>query len=336
VHATLPASTPSSLPAGVARVDRIVLARTDGAPPLQLEVYVPTTVPPAAGFSVILMLDGDAVSAQLSSRDFSRTGGLSGIHDLSLTHDLNGTRSLAASNPALVVTVGYGLEGDALKAARAFDYTPGATQPDPRAPQLQNGGADGFLNCLTGALRDRLMSTYPINASAWSLYGHSYGGLLVLYALCKQPAQFQRYISASPSIWWRDGAINAELDRRIARGNLASHVLIMAGESEAWHPQAVGADGSAASRKDGWATLPLAQALVRRLQPVNTQITVLETIPGATHATLFEQSIAPAIAFATALFDTDQLRAPTHATTQSSTQSLLHSPLTSEQVHFSS
>src|SRR5690606_6559257 len=42
----------------------------------------------------------------------------------------------------------------------------------------------------------------PIDESRQTLYGHSYGGLFVLHALRTQPGAFQRYVAASPSLWW--------------------------------------------------------------------------------------------------------------------------------------
>jgi pimeloyl-ACP methyl ester carboxylesterase len=39
------------------------------------------------------------------------------------------------------------------------------------------------------------------------LFGHSLGGLAVLYAAFTRPALVRHYIAASPSIWWADRAI---------------------------------------------------------------------------------------------------------------------------------
>ena len=237
-------------------------------------VFVPPMAPPAGGFPVIVMLDGDAVASVLH---------------MHLQHH---------TEPVIVVAVGYGLQGDSLKAARAFDYTPGPTLPDPRAPQWDNGGAAAFLRWMDVELRTALTAAFPVEHSAWTLYGHSYGGLFGLFALCQPEAVFNRYVLASPSIWWRDGAIRNDLEARLALSSLSADVLIMAGERESWHANAVGSDGSPDSRTGGWATLPAAQALADRLRQLNEGITRFDTIAGGTHASMARQSIFPALRFA--------------------------------------
>ncbi|MCX2717543.1 alpha/beta hydrolase-fold protein [Helicobacter sp. MIT 21-1697] len=37
------------------------------------------------------------------------------------------------------------------------------------------------------------------------LFGHSFGGLFVLYTLLHKPRSFNHYVCASPSLWWGEG-----------------------------------------------------------------------------------------------------------------------------------
>ena len=37
------------------------------------------------------------------------------------------------------------------------------------------------------------------------LFGHSFGGLFVLYTLLSKPQSFTHYVCASPSLWWGEG-----------------------------------------------------------------------------------------------------------------------------------
>ncbi|HCE8339908.1 TPA: ferric enterobactin esterase PfeE, partial [Pseudomonas aeruginosa] len=70
------------------------------------------------------------------------------------------------------------------------------------------------------------------------LWGHSYGGLLVLHALFTRPGEFARYAAASPSLWWRDGAILGEragLEQRL-RGKRAE-LLLWRGSAEPASPR---------------------------------------------------------------------------------------------------
>ncbi|MBF3166256.1 ferric enterobactin esterase PfeE, partial [Pseudomonas aeruginosa] len=73
-----------------------------------------------------------------------------------------------------------------------------------------SGGADAFLDLLRDGMRPAVAAQAPLDTARQTLWGHSYGGLLVLHALFTRPGEFARYAAASPSLWWRDGAILGE------------------------------------------------------------------------------------------------------------------------------
>ena len=64
-----------------------------------------------------------------------------------------------------------------------------------------SGGADRFISFLKNELIPYIDKTYPTNGTN-SLYGHSYGGLFVMYTLLTEPELFRTYYSTDPSFWW--------------------------------------------------------------------------------------------------------------------------------------
>lgn len=63
------------------------------------------------------------------------------------------------------------------------------------------GGADNFLSFLEKELIPYINKKYPASGTN-TLFGHSYGGLFVTYALLTNPRPFDFYIAADPSFWW--------------------------------------------------------------------------------------------------------------------------------------
>lgn len=67
--------------------------------------------------------------------------------------------------------------------------------------QAGAGGGPKLLSFLKNELVPYINKTYPSSGSN-ILWGHSLGGLFVLYALATEPDLFDGYIAADPSIWW--------------------------------------------------------------------------------------------------------------------------------------
>jgi len=165
---------------GLAR--QVVLPRGGGLRDVRLDVIVPAGPAPARGWPVLYLLDGNATLQALAD----------------------------AGRPAAAVLVGIGYDVDARLDvdARAWDYTPQpphaghAGGADPRRPGRRNGGADAWLDLIEQRVKPLVRAAAPIDAARQTLYGHSYGGLFVLHALHARPQAFQRYVAASPSLWW--------------------------------------------------------------------------------------------------------------------------------------
>ena len=158
-----------------------------------IQVFKPKVSPPKDGFSVIYMLDGNAsfpyasVIAQAVEFSFKRH------------HQA----------PPIIVAIGYDIDSTIDVEARTFDYTP-PIEGELIAPVHRSnspypiGGAEDFYQFIQYQLKPLIAQHYTINKLDQSLFGHSYGGLFILYTLLKHPESFQHYYAASPSIWWHD------------------------------------------------------------------------------------------------------------------------------------
>jgi predicted alpha/beta superfamily hydrolase len=63
------------------------------------------------------------------------------------------------------------------------------------------GGADKFLGYIKDELIPYIDQHYPSNGDN-TIWGHSLGGLFVVYAMLKAPDAFKSYIAVDPSLWW--------------------------------------------------------------------------------------------------------------------------------------
>ncbi|WP_245801385.1 alpha/beta hydrolase [Pollutimonas bauzanensis] len=199
-------------------VQQIVLPRGDGRRALRLYLAYPQGAAPAQGWPVLYMLDGNAAFQALAA---------AGRGDL--------------ARRAVLVGIGYDVEARLDGDARAWDYTPrlpGAGDdgtPDPRAAQRRNGGADALLDLIELRIKPLVRAAAPVDDTRQTLYGHSYGGLFVLHALRARPGAFQRYVAASPSLWWHAPFMAQSmlsLDAAPCCGKHPAELHLMAGAAE--------------------------------------------------------------------------------------------------------
>ncbi|MFT4149261.1 MAG: alpha/beta hydrolase-fold protein [Paracoccaceae bacterium] len=197
------------------RLDQMVVATGPGH---RLFRAVPKAPPPAGGWPVIYLLDGNAAFDFLTADDLAMVPGL------------------------MLVGVGYDTDRQFARERRTLDFTapdgPGdGIRPDPVHEGRMAGGAAQFLDRLTGPLRDAAEDGLPVDPARRTLWGHSFGGLFTLYALLARPGSFARFAAISPSIWWDEPLI-----RRIAaRADSAIRppLLVALGDKE----KRSGADG---------------------------------------------------------------------------------------------
>ena len=105
----------------------------------------------------------------------------------------------------LIVGIGYsGLNGPQ---GPLRDYTPTFNEAFlaqvSGEPEL--GGADTFLAFINEELKPFIAKEFPsADLADTTVVGHSLSGLFALHVLTSQPSSFQRYVVASPSLWWDD------------------------------------------------------------------------------------------------------------------------------------
>lgn len=110
---------------------------------------------------------------------------------------------------AVIVGIGYPVEGSYDSIRRGWDLSPPPGQTYPTSgsndTHVRTGGAERFLVFIETELKSEIRRRLPINVRHQGLFGHSFGGLFVLYALFTRPEMFSHWIAASPSIGWEEG-----------------------------------------------------------------------------------------------------------------------------------
>ncbi len=166
-------------------------------------VSVPPGEPPPEGFGVMVVLDANAYFGTAAE-----AMGL--LRQFPLMPEKG---KLVDAAPTLVVGVGYPGDEAINGERRTWDFVPAARNPASleRLRGPQPGGADAFTDFLVDELRPAIASRYRTNPDRQTLAGHSLGGYYVLHALATRPEAFQRYVSASPAVWWDDSRILQDL-----------------------------------------------------------------------------------------------------------------------------
>jgi len=156
-----------------------------GGAEYRLLVAVPPEPAPAAGFPVLVLVDGDALFPTA----------------LSAARLQAGRPEVSGVSPAVILGVGY----------------PGAAPFDAERRRQDllptDGGADRFLDLIAGEMLTQVERLAPIDRARLSLVGHSFGGLFALHALFARPGLFRSHVAGSPSIWWDERAILATRER---------------------------------------------------------------------------------------------------------------------------
>lgn len=153
-------------------------------------VYRPEGEPPADGWPVLYMTDGNAVIGTAVDAMRAQSSYPTGTNVA----------------PGIVVTIGYPVEGAYDPFRRSWDLCPppGKTYPPfyENTPDVKTGGGEEFLEMIESQIKPRIEAMLPVDRSRQALFGHSFGGLFVLYALFTRPGAFRTWIAASPSIYW--------------------------------------------------------------------------------------------------------------------------------------
>lgn len=143
-------------------------------------IAVPRTPAPASGYPVLYTLDGN----------------------IQFPLAVNSYRAANGKAP-LIISIGYPIDTAYDMEKRTRDYTVAA----PGDEFAKGGQAELFFHFISQQLKPWVNDRYPVDSKRQTLVGHSFGGLFTLYTLFNHPDEFQRYIAASPSIWWGNGIV---------------------------------------------------------------------------------------------------------------------------------
>lgn len=156
-----------------------------------IQVSVPTGEVPTQGFPVLYLLDGNAAFESAAN----------------IAKSVGGGANRLGLSPVAIVAIGYPEQSTFDVQKRALDYTPKASAEFQKQAKYQYGGADQFIQFIEKELKPIINSRFKVNLQQQSLFGHSFGGLFVLHTFFTQPQNFQRYIAASPSLWFDNDAL---------------------------------------------------------------------------------------------------------------------------------
>lgn len=166
-----------------ARVNTETILSAGQGRPYRILLSVPQGPPPPGGFPVIYVLDGDAWFA--------------------MALQIARMREYETLAPAVIVGVAYPSHYFFDAKRRTFDFTPPrSTDSDMQAARIELGGAAQFLSFIDGILKPWVRTSCSCMPGTQVLFGHSLGGLFVLYAMFEKPDSFQVYLAASPSIFF--------------------------------------------------------------------------------------------------------------------------------------
>ena len=211
----------------------------------RINVALPLRHPPAEGFGVVYVLDGNDYFGTMT--EAARVNGNAtdvvvvgiGYPDTpafveEVTARRGPPRSSRPLEPALLARIQERMYDLTLPiseeeiAAIAF-FAPGQVRA------VDTGGIDDLLRTIERDVKPRIAAMVPIDPSRQLLFGHSLGGLAVLRAFLTDPSAYSSYVAASPSIWWNDRALLKGLPgfaERAGDGRLSARLLLTAGAEE--------------------------------------------------------------------------------------------------------
>lgn len=134
----------------------------------------------------------------------------------------------------IIVSIGYPIVplDSPYSEQRYYDYQPPVCSncTIPAMPGVPSN-ADNFIEFVDNALRPWVRQTaFPkARFDRDALYGHSFGGLFVLYALVTRPDLFDTYLCASPALFWNDDYVFNHTD---FLGPLRSRTMLAANRTK--------------------------------------------------------------------------------------------------------
>lgn len=247
--------------------ERLNVDSPDGLIHYRLDIAIPKKAPPATGYPVMYLLDGNNVMAELRDEWLGK---------------------LEQGSPPLLVMIGYDIDGTYDMQQRTRDYT-GTT-------------SKAFLELIESSIKREVQGRYSVDRSRQMLWGHSFGGLFVLYALLEKPEAFQTWYAASASLWFQP--ITYDNGMALQRFAVDQHrtVRIVRGEREGKPP--IGQfDGGSPERRKAMAAVPndANRLLAEHLVTLPDTDATYEQPNGRNHGQMFSTALYPALRMAAGL-----------------------------------
>lgn len=118
-----------------------------------------------------------------------------------------------AQPDAIIVNIGYPVTDSVYGSQRSIDFQPVTPGDAPPAVPGVREGSDDFIDFIEKTLRPFVQSEFrQLSFGRKALYGHSFGGLFVIYTLIRRPDLFDTFLAASPTLTWDDGYIMSHLN----------------------------------------------------------------------------------------------------------------------------
>ncbi|KAI9162745.1 Siderophore triacetylfusarinine C esterase [Paramyrothecium foliicola] len=106
---------------------------------------------------------------------------------------------------SIVVSIGYPISDSVYGPQRSIDFQPVTPGEDPPPVPGVRQGSDDFIAFIDKTLRPFVHKKFPkVTFDRDALYGHSWGGVFVIYALLRRPDLFDTFLSSSPALYWND------------------------------------------------------------------------------------------------------------------------------------
>ncbi|WP_439652251.1 alpha/beta hydrolase [Neorhizobium galegae] len=272
------------------------LAPKAGGEPYRIFLYIPTGEPPAEGWPLLVLTDGNATFpfavASLVTQAPYPTGTNVGW--------------------GVIAAIGYPSDEPYNALRRAWDLGPPPIKSYPPyfegGPAVRIGGTGELIDVIETQLLPRLSEMVRLDATRRSLFGHSFGGLFTLYALFERPALFANWIAASPTIYWEGSEI---LNNEVRRQSVAGHAAFLhlsAGEYEGdkLAPFQYRNEDAASrlEKRKTERTIALAQEMAERLnRPEDGIRTQFELFAGQTHMSVLGPAVNRAVGIAFEVVD---------------------------------
>lgn len=273
----------------------------DGGDPYRILLFIPKEEPPAGGWPLLVMTDGNATFPFAFASTVTQAPYPSGTN----------------VDWGVVAAIGYPTDEAYDGMRRAWDLGPPPVKSYPPyvegGPPVRIGGSGQLVDFIEHRLFPRLDAMTRIDPTRRSLFGHSFGGLFALYALFERPSLFANWIAASPTIYWEASEIlNNEAGRQpVAGPSVFLHLSAGEYEGDALAPFQYRNEDAASriEKRKSERTVALAREMADRLHDPATGIrTQFELFAGQTHMSVLGPAVnrAVSIAFERARADDDQ------------------------------